>query len=347
MLRTSLCAILLATAVLFAALASGQASREQQVADLAKEVAAKGWIAYVARGDNGTWDIFVMRPDGSQKRNITNTPDSEEAAPRFSPDGTRMLYRQLAKGSTIDHDRWGFQGKLVMANADGSNPVAQGNDGELTWASWSPDGKQIACLTKKGIDIVDLVTHQTARQLPRKGMYQQLYWSPDGKWFCGVANVGSESWTVARINAETGDINPVRSFQNCTPDWFPDSNHIIMSSRPANQPGNEGKGFTQLWMAAGDGSDQRLVYGEDGVHVYGGAVSPDGQYVMFTRVPKDGAGAGDNGAPICIMRLSDAPTIAGASPDLRKVHPNTKDGAVIELGMGWEPHWTAAEIGAK
>jgi len=36
-------------------------------------------------------------------------------------------------------------------------------------------------------------------------------------------------------------------------------------------------------MANGDGSEKSLVYGEDGRHIYGGAISPDGVYVLFTR----------------------------------------------------------------
>ncbi len=288
-----------------------------------------------------------MRPDGSQKRNITSTPEYEEAAPRFSPDGGKLLYRRLPKGSTINHDRWGFQGELMLAGADGSNAAALGKEGELPWASWSPDGAQVACLTKKGIDIVDLASRRTLRQLPRSGVYQQLFWSPDGQWFCGVANHQGESWTVVRLSAADGTGNPVRSFQNCTPDWCPDSARIILSSRPAGQAGNNGQGYTQLWLVSGDGARQDFLYGADGSHIYGGQMSPDGQYVLFTHSTQDGNGSEDSGAAICVMRMSDTPGIGGASPDLRNAHPNTKDGPVLELGMGWEPHWTMAEIGVK
>ena len=48
---------------------------DPRVTQLAEEVHNKGWIVFAARGDNGTWDLFLMRPDGSQRRNITNTPD--------------------------------------------------------------------------------------------------------------------------------------------------------------------------------------------------------------------------------------------------------------------------------
>lgn len=337
----------LSALVLLVGASSAQAPQDPRAAELAKEVAGKGWICYGARTDKGDWDLFLIRPDGTGKRNITNTPDYEEAGPRFSPDGTKLLYRRLAHGTAINHDRWGFQGELVIANADGSSPVSQCGDGELPWGSWSPDGKQLSCLTKKGIEVVDLATKKVVRQLPRQGMYQQLYWSPDGKWFCGVANHEAQAWTVVRMNAETGEMNPVRSFQNCTPDWCPDSTHIILSSRPAGQPGNQGKGFTQLWMVSGDAKEQSLIYGEDGFHIYGGFVTQDSKYVMFTRLPVDGSGSEKGGAPIYIMRLADAPTIAGDSPDLRKLHPEVKNGATLLIDTGWEPTWTYNEVGAK
>ncbi len=309
---------------------------------LAKEVSSRGWIAYAARGESGTWDLFLMRPDGSERRNITNTADYEEGGPRFSPDGKRLLYRRFAKGAIINHDLWGFQGELMIADAEGSNPVQIGVDREFPWASWSPDGKQIACLTPKGIQIVDLQTRAVVRELPRKGIYQQLFWSPDGQWFCGVANARI-MWTVVRMNAQTGDLNIVQEFQSCTPDWFPDSNRIIFPSRPAGQ---DGYGFTQLWMSDGDGKEARMIYGEDGYHIYGGALSPDGRYVLFTRCADDGGGSEQSGAPICVMRMENAPAIAGPSETLRKVHPEAKDAVVFQLVEGWEPCWTYAEIGA-
>jgi Tol biopolymer transport system component len=210
---------------------------------LAREVRDKGWIAYGARSPKGDWDLFLCRPDGSDARNITGTPEFGEGAPRFSPDGRKMLYRRTPQGTKISHDQWGFQGELVIAGADGTGPVTLGKDGEFPWASWSPDGKQIACMTKKGIQIVDLDTKKLVREMPRRGMYQQLFWSPDGKWFCGVSNNLGEQWTVARMNAATGEVNPVNTFQNCTPDWFADSKRLIFSHRPKGQ---EGYGWTQL-----------------------------------------------------------------------------------------------------
>lgn len=311
---------------------------------LAKEVAGKGWLVYGARSELNSWDLFLSRPDGSQRRNITKTANVEEVAPRFSPDGAKLLYRRLPPGSKIDHDKWGFQGQLVVANADGSDPKIVGREAEFPWASWSPDGGQVACLTMKGIKVFNVADKSVVREFSRQGIYQQLFWSPDGKWFCGVANNQGESWTVVRMNAETGVVNPVRSYQNCTPDWA-DAEHIILSSRPAGQSGGGGYGYTQLWLVSGDGTEQKLLYGEDGAHVYGGACSPDGKYVLFTKGLKDGSGADKEGAPMGIIRMSDTPIITGPSEELRKLHTNTNSGPVLMLDVAWEPHWTYAEVG--
>ena len=136
-------------------------------------------------------------------------------------------------------------------------------------------------------------------RLERRGFFQQITWSPDGKWLCGVANSFGTGWTVARMEIETGTANTVSSMNNCTPDWFADSQHLIFSYRPANQEGSE-YGWTQLWMADAEGKQRTLVYGEDGRHVYGGAVSPDGIYVLFTGNMQEDGDAGGSGAPMAL-----------------------------------------------
>ena len=326
------------------------AAGDPRIVRLAREAGSKGWIVYSAKTEKGDWDLFLMRPDGSHRRNITNTPGTNEIGARFSPDGKRILFRRIPLEIKFNHDWWGRAGRLVIAGAGGSNPV---DYGEIPWASWGPDGRQLACLTRTGIEIRDTATRQVLRTLDRKGIYQQLYWSPDGKWFTGTANAFGEVWTVVRLNAATGEVNAVAKFQNCTPDWFPDSQRIIYSSRPANQEDADlemakavgqppGYGWTQLWSAKADGSQRSLIYGEDGKHVYAGALSPDGKYVLFTLSTSDGNEAA---AEMRLMRMSDTPAIGGVSKALRKLHPHTKDGPVLPLGLGWEPHWTYTEIG--
>jgi len=333
-------------------------SNDVKVTELAKEVRGKGWVVYTGPSETGDWDLFIMRPDGSEKRNLTRTPDYHETGARFSPDGKRLLYRRIPRNVKLALDKYGTQGELVIARSDGSEPMVQGKPGEFPWASWGPDGRQIACLSKSGIEIYDLASKTLLRQMDRKGIYQQLVWSPDGKSFCGPANYYGEMWTVVRLDAATGTVNPVNKFQNCTADWFPDSQHLIFSSRPANQEVLDGGkiaqavgqkidyGWTQLWMADREGKSRSLVYGEDGRHIYSGGISPDGKYVLFTRSKPD-LGEVNDSVAMSLIRLSDAPIIGGESKALHKLHPHAKDGPILSLTAGCCAHWTAKSIAGK
>ncbi len=311
----------------------------QAMTALAQEVHGKGWIVYSAQTETKNWDLFIMRPDGSERRNITRSPDYNEAAARFSPDGKKMLFYRIPKGDVLDNNKYGLY-ELIIANSDGSIPVSYGTD--YPWASWSPDGTQLACLTKTGIQMVDISARKVTRKLERKGLVQQLFWSPDGQWFCGTANGLGEQWAIGRMSVMSGAVNRVSDGDcfNCTPDWFPDSKHVIYSK---GHPKTEG--WAQLWMADGDGANKHMLYGEIGRHIYGGAVSPDGQYLLFTRSREDLGKVDNSFTTLALMRFQDAPIVGGNSPILHQQYPRAKEGPVLDLSWGWEPHWTFADIG--
>ncbi len=313
---------------------------------LALEVRQQGWIVYAGRTPKGDWDLFLCRPDGSQVRQLTQTPEHNEFLAQFSHDGKRLLYRRMPRREQIDNSAHGTQGELVLANSDGTQPVALGKPGEFPWASWSPDGRQFASLSIQGITIVDVASRKVVRTLARKGFFQQMTWSPDGQWLCGVANSFGASWSIARMNLATGETTAINRIDCCTPDWFPDSRQVIFSWRPPGQQANQGNGWTQLWRADAGGRTRQLVYGEDGRHVYGGQVSPNGKYVLFSGNMEEDGDCGKAGAPMALMRLSDAPIIGGSSPELRALHSGARAGPVLTLPVGWEPCWTAGELPA-
>ena len=245
----------------------------------------------------------------------------------------------------VDENHYGAQGELVLAGSDGSNPTVLGQGGEYPWASWSPDGKQVACLSIKGITIVDVVTRQVVRKLPSTRL------------FPAVDLVAGRAMALGRVELVRRELERRRSSrsrrQRRTPSVVPIVARLTGSRTAAvsffrtalgGNRRDDGNGWSQLWMADADGRNRRLVYGEDGRHIYGGQVSPDGKYVVFTGSVEEVGDPRHAGAPMGLLRLADAPIIGGESRELRKLHPEAKRGPVLVLPTGWEPCWTAAEI---
>ena len=168
---------------------------------LTTELHERGWIVFSARNERADWDLFQMRPDGSDRRQITDTPEFNEAGARFSRDGQKLLYYRLPLAEPVDNNTYGTF-DLVLANRDGREAVVWGRD--YPWASWGPDGQQLACLTLKGIQILDVATRSLIRQLPRHGIVSQLVWAPDGTALLGTANGLGPFWNIGRLDMATG-----------------------------------------------------------------------------------------------------------------------------------------------
>lgn len=307
---------------------------------LAAEVRTRGWIAFSAQTEKGDWDLFVMRPDASQRHALTQTPDFNETGVRFSPDGKRLLYYRMGREEEVDNNTYGTH-ELVVADANGANPTVIGSD--FPWASWGPDSRQIACLTPGGIRIVDLATRQTLRTLPREGIVQQLAWSPDGKAFIGTANGLGQFWNIGRIapGEKLAAVSETDRY-NCTPDWMPDSRHVLYARGIVPNDG----GRAQLWVAGTGGSERTMLYAETGRHIYGACASPDARYLLFTRSVEDLGTVGKSQTTMALVRRADTPMIANADEALRSQFPKARAALPLDLGPGWEPHWTYSEAPA-
>jgi dipeptidyl aminopeptidase/acylaminoacyl peptidase len=321
-----------------AAFAADAPPRDTQ---LAAELHTHGWIVFSAQTPHADWDLFLMRPDGSERHALTDTREFNEAGARFSPDGKRLLYYRMAKSVQVDNNTYGTF-DLVLADSNGGNSVVYGRD--FPWASWSSDGRQLACLTPKGIQIIDVASRQVVRTLARQGIVQQLVWSPDDKAFTATANGLGTYWNIGRLADGGGKINAVSETEryNCTPDWCPDSRHILYSRGII--PKQDGR--AQLWMASDDGREKSMLYAETGRHIYGACASPDAKYLLFTRSVEDLGAVGKSQTTMAVVRWADTPMLGDENPALRQQFPNAKPARWLDLGPGWEPHWTDSEAPA-
>jgi Tol biopolymer transport system component len=323
------------------ATASGIASvsaAEPEPAGLARELRDRGMIGFCAVGEGGDWDLYVARPDGTGRRKLTDTRAYNETGVRFSPDGKRVLYYRQPATEPVDNNTYGTH-ELMIADADGANAMSLGRG--FAWASWGPDSKTIATLAPRGIRFVDVATGKVIRTLPRSGIIEQLVWSPDGRALVGTANGLGPYWNIGALAADGGSkIAAVSETEryNCTPDWMPDSRRLIYARGTIPEKNER----AQLWIAAPDGGGRRMLYAESGRHIYGGAASPDGRHLMFTRSVEDLGKVDHAKTTIAIIRLADTPMLGDDDPALRRRFPDARPGARLDLGPGWEPHWTAA-----
>jgi hypothetical protein len=102
--------------------------------------------------------------------------------------------------------------------------------------------------------------------------------------------------------------------------------------------------WAQLWVANGDGQEKRLLYAEEGRHIYGGCVSPDSNYILFTRSEEDLGKVDNSRTKMAIIRWKDTPMVGGHSESLHKKYPGARSGPLLDLSWGWEPHWTYSDV---
>jgi Tol biopolymer transport system component len=201
--------------------------------------------------------VYLMNPDGSQARRITNLFSAKRGA--FSRDGRLIAFDGRARASLFDFD-------IFVANVDGSHrrQVTRGPERDVM-ASWSPDGKTLAFaryptenaipdLWLVGADGVDPRKLVEGADSPR--------WSPDGQW---IAYGGLEVGLVRPDGTERRTLT-----SGSEPAWSPDGSRIVFTR------GGD------VWTMKADGTgERRLTRGP--AEELTPSVSPDGRWILFTR----------------------------------------------------------------
>lgn len=79
--------------------------------------------------------LFDVRPDGTDERALT-PPDSNAYMPRYSPDGTKIVYH--------DFDSRKRKSSVAVVPADGGEPMRMADDfANISALTWTPDGESL------------------------------------------------------------------------------------------------------------------------------------------------------------------------------------------------------------
>jgi Tol biopolymer transport system component len=194
-----------------------------------------------ARNTGDGWHVVSLDPETGEARELTH--GVRDYGSDWSPDGTRIVY------DTDDYE-------IVVAGADGSNPVTIATGGQDP--SWSPDGTRIAYAGEDGIMVVNAD--------------------------------GSDAHAVTEGAAEAGETVSFPSGYDWHPSWSPDGRSIaytrLVSERLAPMPNGEGRAsvtLEELRLWSEDGTDVALT----DAFAYLGEIdwSPDGSTLVFTGIP--------------------------------------------------------------
>jgi Tol biopolymer transport system component len=213
-------------------------------------------IAFTSAG-RATPEIWIMERDGSNQRQITFPPGSQNFVPTWSPDGSRIAFSSVRTGHP----------EIFVMNSDGSNQR------QLTTTStpngsnapfWYPDGSRIAFASDRngktqvysmrpdGSDVRQLTTPNGA-QFPDSNV---PVISPDGTkiaFWSGIERQYGQVWVMDPDGGNRRVLSDCPPPTNCdNPAWSPDGRQILFET-------NRNGPRVETWVMNADGSDQRML----------------------------------------------------------------------------------------
>jgi TolB protein len=244
--------------------------------------------------------LAVMDYDGANLSYLTDS-SSIVIAPRFSPDGSRILYTSFAGG---------FPRIYVMDVASLQARALDEQPGTMTFAPrFAPDGQTVVFSLEQGgntdIYTLDLGSGSRRRLTDAPSIETAPSFSPDGS---RIVFESDRSGTQQLYVMGAGGGEPTRiSFgkgRYGTPVWSPKGDYIAFTKQ------NEGRFHIGVMRA--DGSEERLLTAS--FLDEGPTWAPNGRVIMFTR---ETAGAGGMPALFSVdisgRNLRPVPTEGAAS----------------------------------
>jgi len=266
-----------------------------RIQDLKDELRQTGYRLVIAihpdkppdsKGEYPPRDLYLINADGSGLRQLTDTPDQEERAPRVSPDGQWFTCNY---GDFLADTR-----TFKMRSAEGAYV-------------WAPDSRRTVSCEKGGVIYTDMATGQRSKPIPVQRRVDIVDMSADGQWFIfEIRNFLGSPYSIDFMPAAGGDIrkmpnHPIREGE-CHPAFSPDAKWICWN-------GGGSLALRRFTPSLPNGTEGEIVtlpkekMGQDPC----GRWSHCGRYIAYVRIPHRGSWKVH--APLGIVRVADGATL--------------------------------------
>jgi len=222
---------------------------------------------------SGTWDIWTVHITGGKQQGEPELLKKDfgyySKVLGFAPDGSFYYKTDASLGGLYNGAVDLETGKVLVPPA----PVTTRYTGPPSQSTWSPDGRNLAYLSRRGgigpgnniLTIRSAATGEERFLSPRLRFVNQISWAPDGRSILALGITETEDG-LFRIDAETSAITKLAGQGRFAPRLCPD-------------------GKTLVFVAEGPIIKKRnLDTGEESEVVKGGMfydLSPDGREVVF------------------------------------------------------------------
>ena len=232
-------------------------------------------IAFASNRD-GNWEIYLMNPDGSQQKRLTQN-SARDLSPVWSPDGEQILFVSNRDGVS----------DLYVMDADGKHVRRVFRKSALrVEPTWSPDGERIAFHAEEPRWSIQTATiHGAALKQVALAEWRggNPSWAANGNEIAFVGNVGGTR-RIRILKLRSGGIRTFLSKEKSwmyAPAWSPDGDKLAFVWL---QVALDGKEF--IYVANRDDSDLKPI-GEPAFGVYSPAWSPDGDEIVYVEDAKN------------------------------------------------------------
>ena len=259
-------------------------SLSSSVCDLWAKAPTTPKILYTS-WQNGSYEVYIMNPDGTEQVNLTQHPAADLNAV-WSPTGEQILFVS---------DRDGVR-DLFLMDPDGANvrrvfkkEVYRGRP------AWSPDGKQIAYMHLRW-DVDEYPTYiATLGEQKEEELVMDAHdpaWSPDGT---EIAYSISARLTIinVRTRKQKQPLSRKAADWQLDPSWSAAGDKIAFAGHkdpplpPDRLPGDPfppgWEDTRTIYIMNRDGTGLRQIVDEAGPKAVNPALSPNGEHVLYTQ----------------------------------------------------------------